>query len=337
VLAAALIPFVAPSVLPGSEGEIRGTVLNGTRGRVPIADAEVVLRASHEGALVPIHRTTTDAGGRFVFRNLPLGTGAIYLPGANRAGVHYPGRRVRLDGRNPRADVELLAYEAVESPSPLVVRRHELRVRAETGLVEIAETMEIDNPSRSAYVGEPSDHHQPVTLRISLPTGFETVTFDEEFHGRAFQIHGGDLITSLPWPPGSRELKFTYHLPVEQRRWTLSRAVDLPTQQLVVRASTAEGTPVACNLSSAGRAANGEWAFEHRGEALPAGYLIELTLGSLPLRLETYSRWAVLASLLVLGTWLVAKKRRPKALASVFPTIRASAARCPADRRSARP
>jgi hypothetical protein len=291
-------------------GTISGTVVNGTTGGNSIAGAEVVLRASHEGAFVPVAETLSDTNGRFTFEGLPIETGAIYLPGVNRDGVHYPGPRVRLKTDRSTAQLKLIAFDTIESPSPLICRRHEIDVQAHAGFLEISELLVIDNPSVTTFIGQQNGDAMPVTLRLSLPEGFDKVTFDKEFHGRNFKILDGRLTTDLPWPPGSRELKFTYRLPAEQGRAKFARILDRPTEQIVVRVGGMDVEHVACNLPAASAGQKEEVTFASRGAPLPAGHQFELQLGAIPIRFEAYGRWIAVGLLTVLVSGSIIALRR---------------------------
>jgi len=289
-------------------GVISGTAVNGSAGDRALAGTEIVLRASQDGAFVPVAATTTDDQGRFLFSELPVNQGLIYLPGVNHFGIHYPGSRVRLTPDQTTARVRLIAFETAASPSPLISRRHEIGVQPGKGYLEVTETIVVENPSRATFVGQATDDRPPVTLRLSLPEGIDKVTFDREFHGRNFQLHEGRLITELPWPPGSRELKFIYRVPVEQRFGVLSRVLDLPTEQVVVQIATSKADVVACNLPRTAATSGQQVVFQQRGKTLPVGHQIVLQLGAVPLRFETYARWLAVAALVVLvagSVWAV--------------------------------
>ena len=138
---------------------------------------------------------------------LPTDGACVYLPGANRDGIHYPGPSVRLSSLRPRAEVKLAVYDAVAFPNPLVVRRHTITLRPQPGVLQVTESMLIDNPSTACYVGQAAgEDAEPVTLQLAIPADFEQVTFASEFFGRRFSLIGGKLVTGVPWPPGQREL-----------------------------------------------------------------------------------------------------------------------------------
>jgi hypothetical protein len=186
-----------------------------------------------------------------------------------------------------------------------------MAVEPHQGYLEIAETLVVENPSRHTFVGQALEGESLVTLRLALPAGVQTVTFDREFHGRNFTLHGEQLTTDLPWPPGSRELQFRYRVPVEKQSSVLSRVLDQPTEQLELRV-TAEPGSVECNLPRTASTAARKVLFVHQGPALPRGFQIDLRLGRVPLRLETHARWIAVAALLVLvgGAVAVSRGRR---------------------------
>jgi hypothetical protein len=307
-----LLLWLAPAQLPEETGTITGTAVNATHGAAPLTDAVVVLRANLDGGMAPIDETRTDADGRFSFRGLPIDEDVIYLPGVNHDNVHFPGPRVRLIADRPAARVRILAYDAVESPSPLVCRRAEIDVRSGTGYLEITETLQIANPANVAYVGESLDDRPPVTLRLSLPSGFDKVTFDKEFHGRNFMLHNSDLLSDLPWPPGERELRFRYRLPARNQYCDVQRGLDLPTDEVIVRIRDKAADEVACNLAVAPEQSGGALVFQQKTHAFPAGHVIELKLGALPLTVDACIRWgaAALLVLLITGAAIAAWRRQ---------------------------
>jgi hypothetical protein len=313
----AQILLLLASAVPGNPGTlprgiIQGVVLHADD-RKPVAGAEVGLRVKLEGRFVLIAETTADTCGRFTFRQLPLGEDFQYLPGANRDGVHYPGPRVQLTWEHPAADVRLTVCDAVRGPSPLVARRHEILICPESGLVKVSETILIDNPGPSSYVGQAVDgQSQPITLRLSIPADFQRTTFDQEFFGRHFTLAGGKLVTSIPWTPGPRELKFTYVLANPKSRFHWDRPLDLPCSDLTLIIRTARPDDVFCNLGAKPLWRGDEVTFASSGRNLPAGLVICVDLGHLPVPWMAYGRWLALAVLIGLAgtTGLVLAKRR---------------------------
>ncbi len=222
--------------------------MNGTHGNQLLEGVEVVLRAGADGDLVPVAETTTDRYGKFVFEQVPLEPTLVYLPGANRDGVHYPGQRVRLDPSDRIAQVTIVVFDAVSTPCPLVAKRHDIDVTVDQQVLKITESLLISNPSRATYVGQSMGNGPPVTFWLSIPKNFDRVTFDKEFFGRRFFVVDHRPITEMPWLPGEQELRFTYRVPLVESAGQFRRALDVPSSNVRVQVHAAGRRPVSCNL-----------------------------------------------------------------------------------------
>jgi len=291
--------------LPEPAGTIQGAVVDGTRGKAPLVGADVMLRAGADGEFVAVAETTTDRYGNFVFKHVPLDPTLVYLPGANRDGVHYPGQRVRLDPSNPVAQVSIVAYAAVSKPCPLVAMRHDVDVRIEAQVLKITESLVIANPSRATYVGQSMGNGPPVTFWLSIPKNFDRVTFDKEFYGRRFFVVDHRPVTEMPWLPGSQELRFTYHVPLVESEGRFRRTIDLPSSNVRVRVYGADGRRVTCNLPMTADAVE-QLVFTAAGKQLARDFSIELQIASLPFPWMQYARWGALVALALLAGATVA-------------------------------
>src|SRR5581483_3171242 len=221
-----------------SEGpRITGVVVNGTQDGTPLPGAEVLVPAGEEGTLRPVAQTVADAEGRFVFDKVAAAPGQIFLPGASHQGIHYPGPRIQPPPGAMSAPIKLVVFDTVTSPNPLVVDVHEIDVRTEDAIVEVTETVCVNNPSLTTYVGQAGDGNYPVTLSLSIPDGFERVTFYKEFHGRRFKLINKRLVTDIPFTPGKREVRFTYRLPMEENNLHLEWGADVPCTRVLLSVS----------------------------------------------------------------------------------------------------
>jgi hypothetical protein len=326
-----------PSAAAAGAGAIGGIVINGSRGRAPAAGAEVVLRADVDGQLLVAAETTADQEGRFCFEPLPIRADLEYLPGANQDGVHFPGQRLRLTPQRPRVEVELTVYDPRAEPSPLVAKRHDILVRVQSGGLEVTETILVDNPTSNCYVGRAAGKkEQPVTLRLSIPADFERTTFHQEFYGRRFSLSGGKLVTGIPWPPGQRELKFTYLLRSQEAHRLWERPLDMPCSQVTLRVLSAKPEEVSSNLDAAKRPRTKEAVFTSVGKVMPAGYVLRLELGHLPVPWMTYGKW--LAALALVGSiagtsiMMTRAKKRAARRQPTAPTARARGPSKPSSR-----
>jgi hypothetical protein len=293
--------------LPGPVGTIEGVVMNGTRDQRVGPGMQVVLRVEIDGQFVAVADCMTEADGSYRFNDIPVVAEVSYLPGANLGDVHYPGPRVRLTPDRPRAQVELKVFDEFAQPNPLVIRRHDVVIRSESGALRVSESLQIENPARGCYVGSSGfEQGSPVTLRLQIPPDFERATFRSEFFGRHFVWQDHALATRIPWPPGIRDLVFVYVIPNESARRVWLRRVDLPCHEMHI---TVYGSPP--DEISCARFPDKEIHDDHVSFAsydqLPAGQMIELHLDGLPISLAVYLRIAavlvLLGSITLGGVW----------------------------------
>ena len=275
------------------------------------------------GEFVPFRETISDKQGRFRFERLPVGDGVVYQAGATRHGIFYPGPRIRLTDLQPIARTELSVCDAVASPSPLVLKKMDVIIRPETGLLKVTESLLLENPSHTCYVGEAAhDGADPVTLELSIPPDFERTTFDLEFFGRRFAMVNNKLVTSVPWPPGERELRYTYVLRNTQEVSQWKRPLDLPCSNVTVRVEGKSPDEVRCELLRRTAADEKAVVFESAGQELPAGQVLQVELGRLPLPWMTYGKWAAVAIMLGLiagAGWLHFRRGKRQSPANALP------------------
>ncbi len=317
VLVIGLVTLVGS--LPAAEGVVEGVVVNGTRDYEVAAGVDVVLRARMDDRLVVVAQTKTQYDGRFRFESLPLDNPGPYVPGANLADVHFPGPRIRLDAEQPNADVTLAVFDSTDEASPLVIEAHDIVVQCEPGLVKVRETMMIDNPSSLCYVGRP--RHEgggPITLQLGIPADFERVTFDKAGFGRQFRLINGNLVTGIPWPPGRRELSFSYVMASEKAHRVWRRAVDLPSRQVEVAVVGSDPGHVTSTLPVRTPGTGDRVVFETDDTGLLAGQVLEVQLDQLSVPMMANARWLALLLLLTLVSVVsfVSSRRRhgPRAL-----------------------
>ncbi|MFO0969837.1 MAG: carboxypeptidase-like regulatory domain-containing protein [Gemmataceae bacterium] len=291
---------------------IEGVVVNGSQDGAKVAGAAVVLRAGLEGALRPEVQTVTDAEGRFVFDKLVVDPDMVFLPGANHQGVHYPGPRLQIPGGATTSPVKLVVFDAVASPSPLVVELHEIDVHLEAGVLEVTQTLRIRNPSQTTYVGQAGSMSSLATLSLTIPDGFERVTFHDEFNGRRFKLVDKRLVTDIPWTPGRREVKFSYRLPVEEANRALEWSIDAPCSHVRLRVHGENAERFASDLGEGAARDDGSVLFESVN--VPAGHKVALQAGSGPTPWIVYLRWSALGLLgvLILGTAALRLRRRSR-------------------------
>lgn len=320
ILIAALV-VTAPAE---SNGYLGGVVVRASDG-LPVAGAEVVLSIRQGDQFIPAAKTVADEDGKYLFEDLLVAPSIVYKPGANWGGIHYPGPAARLTPARSIVGLKLTVNEAVSEPNLLIARRHEITIRSKPGILEVTESLVIDNPTLDCYVGKPQEKGgEPETLCLNIPSDFGQVTFDEEFYGRNFSISDGRLVTGVPWTPGEQELRFTYVLPNEERQLVWTRALDLPCGDVTVRVVTAKPEDVSCSLTAQREEKSDAVTFHYSGPELEAGREIHVGLGRLPVSALAYGKWLAVAVLIALVLAAAILRRRQRGSAEVRSTEIAS-------------
>ncbi len=313
ILLGIVAAFVAA---PAVAGTILGTVVNTSSGAPVPCQVTVVLQVLAGNQFVPFRDTVSDKQGRFGFRSLPAGVGVVYQVGATRHGIFHPGPRILLTDQQRTASASLSVCDASCSPNPLVLKKMDVVIRPETGLLRITESLLLDNPSHTCYVGQARQQGaDPITLALSVPSDFERTTFDLEYFGRRFALVNGQLATSVPWPPGQRELRYTYVVRNTQEVSQWKRPIDLACSRVTVRVEEKAADEVRCPRLRRTSTDDKAVVFESDGE-LPAGDVLTVQLGRLPLPWMTYGKWAAVAlmlALMVAASWWHARRGRRKA------------------------
>lgn len=286
-------------------GQLGGLVVDGARNDEPLPGAEVVLRGVRNDVLVPLATTHTDADGHFLFVDLEVADGALYVAGVNRDDIHYPGPRVGLFPEAPAARVRLVCFPGASGESPLVAVHHEIDIAVVGQSLAITESILVMNPSLRGFAGDDPNDEESVSLELRPFPGFERVTFHNEQLGRNFKAADNRLTTSLAWPPGQREIKFSYQLPIELRQLTLHRPLTLPTRRLQLRVTGIGPDQVRWNIADASvTRADNSIQFVREAEPLPRGDNLEVVLQGLPAPWTRHLRWLAPSALglLVLGS-----------------------------------
>lgn len=304
-----LLSFASADSPLSSIGVIEGSVVNGSQADMPIPEAVVTLRADQNGSLEPIAQTVTDSKGHFVFEGLTLEPKIELLPGADRDGIHYPGKRLRLTSLYPKATTAIRTFDVISTPSPLQATRHDIEIRTEESTLVVSESILVANPSRRTFVGTPSGEQPAVTFALSIPPDFDRVTFNSEFYGRRFRVVDHRPVTDIPWPPGQRELKFTYRIPLVENHGIFKRPLDVPTKSVRLLLCGDKIPNASCNLSSP-KNVDSALEFDSHKE-LQATFVVEAQIGPSPIPWALYGRWGAvsLLGILVCGTATVARRR----------------------------
>ena len=282
-------------------GSIRGTVVNTSTAKPSPARALSSYRSARKASSSLTSRKSAAPTGHMSFVRCPWAPSACIWSGLVGTALLTRGSRIQLSESRPSALVELSVCDAVTKPNPLILRRFEITIRPQPGLLRVTESLAIDNPS-SPLRGRTADSRR----------GAQHAATGHSVGFRADHIPEGILRPPLR---GRRR---------QGRHWrplaagpTGTRLHLCPAKHaaLLALGTAARSALPACDrarggveiqsgpVQPAGKSPddNGMFVFESNGQTLPAGQRLHVELGHLPLAWMSYLRWAVVAAALGLS------------------------------------
>ena len=297
IAVAVLAVLATSSAGAPAAGTISGTVTNHTGSPRPLAGHPVRLTAYVNGAEQDWKETITDARGRFSFA-APVDPQRTYVAWLHYKDGEYTSAPVIIKTAGQRASVTLRVWEPTSDAGVLRVNVHHIIVEPGEGAVQVAELLVVVNSSNRTYlgadVGGGSDGTRRRSLRFSLPDGARDVQLMDGLYERAVTVNADELSDSVGVKPGTREIAYSYTVPITGRAMALGRRVDYPTERLEVfgrAGATLTVTPLARQDDV--KTDQGTYA-RYSGGPVEAGTIVKVGLTSLPVRRPT-ARYAALA------------------------------------------
>jgi len=234
VLALCLVPI---HTLAQGQGVIEGQVVNSTANGGSVEGLTVTLRVFAGMEEQPPQTATTDAEGRFRFKNLSTEADHGYALLLNYRGVDYGSGLLTFSEGETTLSVPIQVYEPTESDEAVSIERAHIFVDFQEGNLLVGELYFFSNVSDRIYIGaEKVAGGQRGTLRLSLPTGAEGLTFESgELGQRFFETEEG-FVDTWPLRPGlaSGQLMFRCSLPYDPSGYDLTRDIPYPLKAINV-------------------------------------------------------------------------------------------------------
>jgi hypothetical protein len=164
-----LIPVLAivlgtPALSAGAQ--VEGQITNGTTNQ-PVTGQKVEL-INPQGGMAVVGEATTDARGRFVFKNNQIATSGFYLLQATYEGVDYHAP-VKFDS-NGDSSAKITVYEATLQKPALRIGSARVIVRAEGSQAHVQELFALNNPLERAYANSKGTFFFHLSPAIKNPT-----------------------------------------------------------------------------------------------------------------------------------------------------------------------
>lgn len=325
VRAFAYQPLAAPVFEPG-QGTIAGVVTNGTRGGGNTAGITVTLRVFDSATFEEIRsfQTTTAADGSFRFEKLPTSSDWAYLATLDYAGVPYASALQSFPTDTLKMDFPIEVYEPTEDPAGIRIERAHWFVDfdPQNQSLLVGEFYIIGKDGDRVYVGgELVAPNRRITLRFPLPPGYQDLAVEGERLGQRFFEVNGNLVDTLPLPPGQavRQVLLRYRYPYRSSRLDFVHTLAYPTANLNVLVSDIGVEVSSQQVTLRDRQGGADQQFLNLVRTdVPAGEEIILSLKGLPMSVQGSGQMAgaaqaplspaVIAGLtaVVLGTLLAA-------------------------------
>lgn len=224
-------------------GTIQGTVINGTTVGGPVAGLEVrlhIFEREREGAG---QVTTTDAEGRFEFRELNSGDAWTYMVRVVYRDVVYSSGLLSLPPDQDDVTTQIAVYEPTTEDHNLYVERAHIFVRLDGTAMEgarprmdclVSELYVFFNSGLRTYVGQESAGGRRHTATFLLPLQSSDLMLDDgALGGRFLSIDGGFVDTEPQWP-GTTQVLYSYRVEGSGEGCDLSRTLQHPISALNV-------------------------------------------------------------------------------------------------------
>lgn len=206
----------APSRAPERPRAVAGQIVRpGPTRDDPVVGNWAVLHRVGSDRAGPLDSMRTDAQGRYHFRYAPVGaTDAIYFVSSSYGGIAYFTPPLRGDSVGGDQAV-ITVFDTTSRTLPLGVRGRHLVVSgsAVDGARSIVEVYELSNDTSIAIVAGTRDH---ATWSAMLPPHARDVRVGQgDVPPEAASIADGRVLVYAPFPPGVKQISFSYTLPAD--------------------------------------------------------------------------------------------------------------------------
>ncbi len=214
------------------DGEIRGTLVQGSAGAPAPEHIAVELIILGGASGLETVQTVSGAGGTFLFE-APADPQRTYVVRAEYQGVQYLSPPLLLSRELPTTDVELTIYEATRERPGLRIEATLVTLLAldrAAAQLTIERTDEVTNPGDRIYVGDA----EGVTLRLPLPDGVVAASGAGTDSG--FVIEGGVIAATTALRPGVTSVVTRYVVGYDRAAdaYTLRITAPFPTGRMEI-------------------------------------------------------------------------------------------------------
>ena len=316
ILLGVLFVFLISGVATAQEspaGVINGEVINGTEGSGIEAGEQASMLIYKDGVLVETETTETDDEGKFQFIGVSTEPGYEYMMHINYAGVNYYAGEWAVfgEGETSKSASVNVCEPTTNDETIKVVHAHVIIFLSEDGL-EISESFLFSNYGDRTYVGHEGHSTQEGTgiLIFTFPVEAEvSMDFFDDF----ILLDNSTFADPLPFPPGERQLDYSYRLSVSNpRNFAIPLQINYPMDTLRVMVQDSDVEIAGDQLVEIEKISTqtGEQFIQLIAENLSEGTVLNISISPSPGKFDWVSLilW-VIAGLLILAIIVLLIKR----------------------------
>jgi mono/diheme cytochrome c family protein len=213
-------------------GTIRGQVINGTAGAVLPAGLEVELHGFDGDAEVLMETAVVGDDGTFLFENLEVVPGRLYVAASEYGGILYTSEITHLTEAGETLNMTITIFEATQDTDAVSVDRlHVLFDFSNEGVVRVLELWVISNLGDETIATSEGEG----LLEIALPEEAGQPNFEDSALGERYLPTETGFIDRMPLRPGAgvAQLVFDFDMPYSGRL-DFDQHMNYPVQAVVV-------------------------------------------------------------------------------------------------------
>lgn len=282
-----LLTLLALPALASGPGALEGKITNSSKGGEPVPETEVTLHPSDGGSDL---KATSGRDGVFRFSGLDATDSISYTVSLNYAGVDYNSPAVGFGAGENTKKLDVPVYDTSDDSSAIQADIAHIIVDIDPSqrVIGVTEFQSLSNGSDRVYVGKPSaESEQRELLRFPVPDGaVHLQPIDDISQVKLSTLpNGGGFADITPFPPGTRELAYSYMLVYNDSSLVLQRPTSLNTAKVNLLVSD-----VGARVSVSGFTASpqpvdfdGNKYLVLSGAGLSSGQSLQIQLSGLPL------------------------------------------------------
>ncbi|HEY32071.1 MAG TPA: hypothetical protein G4O10_03060 [Dehalococcoidia bacterium] len=277
-------------VLPGNvsaqgieQGVIEGQVVNETEGGGSVADLDVALIALVDGEAREILTDITDGEGKFRFTDISVAETYLVRVCYMQIDYYYP---IEFSADETEKSIEVPVCDTTTSDQSIRAYFLKVILHAEDGYFSVTEVIWLLNDGDKTYIGSEETSFGEIqgTLVFTLPEGATDFEVLEESVGDYFLIDNTTVTNTLIFPPGEKEIIFSYNLDTPSSGdLVIELFTDYPTDALhvMVQGEDIEVASTRLNPADPIMMDTGEQFIHFVGDSLSRGDTVDIRLSSL--------------------------------------------------------